>query len=361
MTRKINVAVLFGGKSAEHEVSLQSALTVINAIDTEKYKVIPIGITKSGNWVTGPWAEALLNEKDPENIALNPELVPAEYNQEKAEVNTKSEERLAVDVVFPLIHGTQGEDGSIQGMLNLGNVAYVGPSVLSSAICFDKDITKRLLREAGLLVAPGFSLKDLEEVDYETAKEQLGDVLFVKPANAGSSIGVSRVINKDQYRNALNLAFMFDRKVLVEGEVVGRELECAVIGNCRIETTGIGEVINSEGEFYSYENKYLDESGTEIVIPAESIDEEEEEALRSTAMMAYEVLECEGMARVDMFLTPEGQIYVNEVNTIPGFTKISMYPKLWSKTGTTYAQLIDKLITLALERQSALAKLKTTL
>lgn len=350
--RKIRVGILFGGKSAEHEVSLQSAKNVVDAIDKEKYEVSLIGIDKSGKWLLPNKSEFLLNANDPKLIKLNKSneenvaLVP----QSGGELTNLSHQgpSSSVDVVFPILHGPFGEDGTVQGLLKLAGVPFVGAGVLGSAVGMDKDIMKRLLRDAGIPVAKFLVLTPENIVSFQEAKEQLGLPLFVKPANLGSSVGVSKVKNESDFQEALDKAFGYDNKVLVEEFIDARELECAVLGNQNPIASGIGEII-PQHEFYSYEAKYIDEKGALLEVPAQ-IDSEAVDRIQTLAIQTFKTLSCEGLARVDCFLTKDGKLLVNEINTIPGFTKISMYPRLWEASGISYQELISRLIELALER-----------
>lgn len=350
--RKIRVGILFGGKSAEHEVSLQSAKNVIDAIDKEKYEVSLIGIDKSGKWLLPNKSEFLLNANDPKLIKLNKSneenvaLVP----QSGGELTNLSHQgpSSSVDVVFPILHGPFGEDGTVQGLLKLAGVPFVGAGVLGSAVGMDKDIMKRLLRDAGVPTAKFLVFTPEKAISFEEVKGQLGLPLFVKPANLGSSVGVSKVKNESDFQEALDKAFEYDNKVLVEEFIDARELECAVLGNQNPIASGVGEII-PQHEFYSYEAKYIDEKGALLEVPAQ-IDSEVVKRIQALAIQTFKTLSCEGLARVDCFLTKDGKLLVNEINTIPGFTKISMYPRLWEASGISYQELISRLIELALER-----------
>lgn len=365
MSNKIKVGLFFGGKSSEHEVSLQSAKNIVDAMDKNKYEITLIGIDKEGKWHLNNESHFLLNEENPKLIALNKTnehvaIVPGENNNQM--VNAQSASSLgSLDVVFPILHGTLGEDGSIQGMLRLANIPFVGPSVLGSAICMDKDVAKRLLTGAGIDVAKGvtFRKKDKETIRFDEIVNEVGLPFFVKPANQGSSVGVSKVKNESDFAKAIEEAFQFDHKILIEENIEGREIEISVLGNDNPIASLPGEIL-PQGEFYSYESKYIDESGAILEIPAK-LDEKDVERIKETAIHAFQVLECEGMARVDFFLQENGRLVLNEVNTIPGFTKISMYPKLWEISGISYSELIDRLIQLALERAEADHALKNSI
>ncbi|WP_413723017.1 D-alanine--D-alanine ligase [Sodalis sp. RH23] len=362
--KKIRVGVIFGGKSAEHEVSLQSAKNIVDNIDREKFDVTLLGIDKQGIWHVNDASDYLLHQDNPARIALNPShtgvaLVPGQASHQLIESRNAS--ALAqMDVIFPIVHGTLGEDGSLQGLLRMANIPFVGSGVLGSALCMDKDIAKRLLRDAGLPVAPFVTLTRANSAshDFASVSARLGLPLFIKPANQGSSIGVSKVADEAGFNHAVQLAFRYDHKVVVEAAITGREIECAVLGNDQPQASGCGEIILSDA-FYSYETKYINEQGATVAIPAD-IPALVNERIRAMAVKAYQALECQGMARVDLFLTAAGDAIVNEVNTLPGFTNISMYPKLWQASGIGYAELITRLITLALERHQQDNQLKST-
>jgi D-alanine-D-alanine ligase len=351
---KLRVGVIFGGKSAEHEVSLQSAKNILDAIDKEKFDVTLLGIDKQGQWHINDASNFLLNAENPALIALNRSnknvaLIPGKEKQQLIEAEGAGALG-QLDVVFPIVHGTLGEDGSLQGLLRMANMPFVGAGVLGSAVSMDKDVTKRLLRDAGLAVAPFVTLTRTTRNKYRFAQlsESLGLPLFIKPANQGSSVGVSKVHDQAEFEQAIALAFSFDHKVLVESAIVGREIECAVLGNDNPQASVCGEIILSD-EFYSYDTKYINEQGAQVVVPA-ALDQDVSDKIRDVALKAFKALDCLGMARVDVFLTPDNNVIINEINTLPGFTNISMYPKLWGASGVSYTQLITTLIELALER-----------
>lgn len=320
--KKIKVAVIFGGRSAEHDVSVVSAKNVIAALDAQKYIAVPVKIDKAG--------------KDYRSL-------PHKLR--------------GIDVAFPVLHGPFGEDGTMQGLLKLIGIPFVGPSVLGSALGMDKDVMKRILRDAGLPVAKFLVVRGSESVRFEAVSRTLGLPFFVKPANLGSSVGIHKVKTKTEFLPALRDALRYDHKVVIEQFIEGRELECAVLGNDNPKASVPGEVIPHH-EFYSYEAKYLDPNGAALEIPAR-IPARITREIRRLSVRAFKALECEGMGRVDFFLTKKGKSYVNEINTIPGFTSISMYPKLWEASGISYSQLIDKLIQLALKRFKRERRLKT--
>lgn len=360
-SKRINVAILFGGRSAEHEVSLQSAKNVYNAIDKEKYNPILIGIDKTGRWLLQDSTHYLLNAEDPRLIKLNTSndtlaIVPQEKGTLIGISDTTA--KPSIDVVFPVLHGTYGEDGTMQGLLKLLNIPFVGAGVLGSAVGMDKDVMKRLLKEASIPIARYIKVRQGQKVSFEEISKALGVPFFVKPANAGSSIGINKVSSKRELDNAAAEAFLYDRKILIEEYIRGREIECSVLGNEKPVASLPGEVIVN-AEFYSYEAKYIDENGAILEIPAK-LDKPTILKIQQLAVKTFKTLECEGMARFDCFLKEGGEIIVNEINTIPGFTKISMYPKLWEASGVSYTELIDKLIQLALERHSQENLLKTS-
>ena len=361
---KINVGILFGGRSAEHEVSLQSAKNVIEAIDREKYDITLIAIDKAGKWYLQDSSRFLVNSHDPKRIALESTeygvvLVPGEESKQLTNIDCGEFSR-DIDVIFPILHGSYGEDGTVQGLLKLTDIPFVGPGVLGSAIGMDKDVAKRLLRDAGIPIAKFLVLYKWQQAGFgfQEVAEQLGVPFFVKPANAGSSVGVSKVRTQEEFKQALDEAFAFDSKILIEEFIEGREVECAILGNHEPVASRVGEII-AQQEFYSYEAKYIDENGALLNIPAH-LSSGIEKQIQELAVQVFRVLCCEGMGRVDFFLTPDNRVIVNEINTIPGFTKISMYPKLWEISGVPYRDLIDQLIELALARHAEEKQLRTS-
>ncbi len=334
------ILILCGGQSPEHPISIRSCKNVLKAIDRERYSVTVIGISREGKWL-------LQNEKELKE-EINIPGMDIEIRPGRRDCFWSHGQSLGnFDVVFPILHGPNGEDGTIQGLLKLLGIPFVGCDLLSSAASMDKDVTKRLLRDGGVKVANWITIMENDEIpSFEDLAKELSDVIFVKPANMGSSVGVHRVNNQIEWNEAIKDAFKYDHKILVEETIVGKELECAVLGNREPKASGVGEV--KSGDFYSYEEKYEDTSEAQLIIPAE-IDNSYLPNLKKTALEAYRILGCSGMARVDMFLTNSVAIYVNEVNTIPGFTNISMYPKLWEKEGIGYTELITRLIDLALK------------
>ena len=354
---RTRVGIIFGGRSSEHEVSLQSAKNILDALDRERFEPVLVGIDKQGQWHLSQPETFLVNADDPARIALhrsgNALVLRPGAEQAQLQPVDASTALGQIDVVLPIVHGPLGEDGALQGLLRMANLPFAGSPVLGSAAAMDKDVAKRLLRDAGLQVAPWACVRrhQAAEVDVQALIDQLGLPLFVKPANQGSSVGVSKVKDAAGFAAALELALRHDHKVLVESAVIGREIECAVLGNEHPQASVCGEVVVHD-EFYAYDTKYINADGAEVVVPA-AIDADTQARIQQIALKAYQALECAGMSRVDVFLTAEGQIVINEINTLPGFTRISMYPKLWGASGLGYTALITRLIELALERHEA--------
>lgn len=355
----LNLAVLFGGRSGEHEVSLTSAKSVLEVLDRNKYRLFEVGITHEGVWLTGENVREKLERGDLEGLLpctiLPDPARPGLYAIRQTPQGQALDLITPLDVVFPVLHGTFGEDGTLQGLLELADLAYVGAGVVGSAVGMDKGIFKDVMRAHGIPVVDYLVVLRREiETDLEGVLrriENLADYpLFVKPANLGSSVGISKCNNRDELIEGLKQAAIYDRRVLVERGVNAREIEVSVLGNDDPQASVPGEILPSR-EFYSYEAKYVD--GTSgLLIPA-PLSEEKAEEIRRLAVAAYKAIDCAGMARVDFFLERQsGQVWVNEVNTIPGFTSISMYPKLWEASGLPYPVLIDRLIELALERKA---------
>ncbi len=355
---KLRVAVIFGGRSGEHEVSLASATSIMQNLDPSRYEVIPIGITKEGRWLLdGEPMKALKAGyveagEEPALLSLAPNTgkpVPAEATEQGRDA------RLAVDVVFPVLHGPYGEDGTVQGLLEMAGVPYVGGGVLASAAGMDKAVMKSLFLQRGLPIVKHLVLLRKEwEADPEGVMNRIEESLdypcFVKPANLGSSVGISKATNRSRLAEALAIAARYDRKLIVEQGVDAREIECSVLGNDDPIASVPGEIVPCN-DFYDYRAKYVDE-GSELRIPA-PVPAETAEEIRRLAVEAFKAIDCAGMARVDLFLEKgSGKVYLNEINTIPGFTRISMYPKLWEASGLPYPRLLDRLIELALERHA---------
>ena len=334
------LVLLCGGVSPEHEISLRSVKNILGSVDRNKYHIHVIGISKTGHWY-------LLDETEiGETIADGGQKVALDPGSREC-FKVESGSIGSVDVVFPVLHGPNGEDGTVQGLLEVLNVPYVGPGVLGSSVSMDKDTTKRLLRQEGVNVANWRLVRSAEQIPaYEEIVDYLGPTVFVKPANMGSSVGVNRATNEKEYNEAVEEALRYDSKVLIEELLEGRELECAVLGNTDPKASGVGEV--KSGTIYSYDEKYSDTSSAQTIIPA-NVTENELILLKKTAIEAYKALNCKGLSRVDVFLSSTGEVFVNEVNTMPGFTNISMYPQLWEQEGVPYTELIDQLIDLAIE------------
>jgi D-alanine-D-alanine ligase len=384
--KKIRVGILFGGRSGEHEVSLLSAASVFNAIDKNKYEVVPIGITKEGRWLTAADAEGLLVGKPPgtpahlragdpeatpgaavlatgESVVVPPEphqktgtLMP--FQNHAAMTRRVSDRAINVDVIFPVLHGTFGEDGTIQGLLELADIPYVGAGVLGSAAGMDKDVMKSLFKAAGLPIVMHVTiLRSHWESEPKKVQKRVESKLkypvFVKPANLGSSVGISKVHDRKELGPAIEEAAKFDRKIVIEEGVGGkknkaREIEVSVLGNDKPEASVPGEIVPCK-EFYDYDAKYVDE-GSVPIIPAK-LSKAETKKVQQLAVSAFQAVDGSGLSRVDFLMDPKSRkIYLNEINTMPGFTSISMYPKLWAASGLTYGDLIERLILLGIER-----------
>ncbi len=355
MEKKIRIGVIFGGRSGEHEVSLVSASSIIHALDKDKYEVIPIGIAPDGRWLSSANTMSLLKTKS--QLADEPERIigPEPHRRELVSVehNAPPEE---IDVVFPIVHGTYGEDGTLQGLLELADIPYVGAGVLGSALGMDKVLQKKVFKQEGLPIVKYVWVLS-SEVGGQPKKiiglceKSLRYPMFVKPANTGSSVGITKAHNRKELLNGLTLAATFDRKVIVEEGVKGvREIECSVLGNDSPIASIPGEIIPGN-EFYDYDAKYVNGNSTSVIpadLPKKAVKE-----IQRLAVGAFRSLDCWGMARVDFFVTSRGKIYLNEINTIPGFTSISIYPKLWEASGLAYPDLLDKLITLAFEMHAS--------
>ena len=356
--KRLRIGILFGGRSGEHEVSLASAASVIRGLDPDKYEAVPIGITKEGHWLVGAGAQKMLPEvlKGGQRVMMTADPTDAALVRLDGSGGGQR-----IDIVFPVMHGTFGEDGTIQGLLDLAGLPFVGAGVLGSAIGMDKDVAKRLLQVAKIPVVPWITVHrhDWESKPHalQTAIEaQFEYPVFVKPATLGSSVGMTKVHSREELAPALNLACEFAMKILVEESVNAREIEVSVLGNHNPKASVAGEIVPHR-EFYDYAAKYLEE-GTQLLIPAD-LKPPQVKKFQNYAVDAFRALELSGMARVDFFLEKNGsKIYLNEVNTIPGFTSISMYPKLWEASGIPFRELIDKLIELALEQHAEKARTK---
>jgi len=384
--KKLRVGILFGGRSGEHEVSLLSAASVLNAIDKNRYEVVPIGITKEGRWLTAEHAENLLAgrvSEEPRNLrAGDPEATPAAavltrgesvvvppepvhresglvpFQSDAGRLRRSTDRAIDVDVIFPVLHGTFGEDGTIQGLLELADIPYVGAGVLGSAAGMDKDIMKSLFLATGIPIVKHVTVfrSAWEKEPKKVAKAVEGKLkypVFVKPANLGSSVGISKAHDRKELGPAIEEAARFDRKIVIEQGVGGkkskaREIECSVLGNDEPTASIPGEIVPIK-EFYDYDAKYLDE-GSQLIIPAK-LSKAQTKVVQELAVKAFKAVDCSGLARVDFLMDPKsGKIFLNEINTMPGFTSISMYPKLWAASGLEYSDLIDRLIRLGIER-----------
>lgn len=346
---KIKVAVVFGGRSTEHEISLISTEGILKHINRSLYEVIPLLIDINGHWFLQD------SENTHDKMGTSVTLIQGEKGAAVLE-NGSGKILKEIDLVFPVLHGVFGEDGTIQGLLKMLNVAFVGCGVLASATCMDKDVTKRLLRDANIPIAPYMCATWTHQPPFEKVEQTLGLPLFIKPANLGSSVGVHKVNSRETFETALKDALNYDNKVLIEQNINGREIEVAVMGNEEPQASLPGEIINTSG-FYDFESKYVSKDASSIHIPA-NLREEQIKEVQDIAKKAYTVLGCEGLARVDFFISDEGTIMINEINTLPGFTPISMYPKMWEATGVNYAELIEQLIQFGLERFEREQRLK---
>jgi D-alanine-D-alanine ligase len=369
--RKFKVGILYGGRSGEHNVSLCSAASVVGALNQNKYEVIAIGIDRDGYWYVQDKPEIVPDKDFGHILSLKKRgrWLVNHFEQENKlhiyNIENKNEE-VIVDIVFPVLHGTYGEDGTLQGLLELAMVPYIGADVAGSSVGMDKDIAKRLLSQAGIPVVPSLTISNHQwqqnpGIIIQDAIRNLGMPLFVKPLRTGSSVGVKKVKNKELLPEAIDFAFQFDTRILIEKAIDCREIECAVLGNENPTGSILGEILpdHDHHEFYSYDAKYIDPNGAKMKIPAD-IDENIAGRIREAAVNGYVALGCSSLARVDFFLDKKtNEFYLNEINTLPGFTSISMYPKLWEATGLKYSDLLDKLIALALERHRNKMNIKT--
>lgn len=353
--KKINVGVFFGGKSAEHEISLISAKNIINTIDKNKYNIIPVGINKNGefNFYTGK--DYILDDNDAKKVHLNSNGVPVTFsfgkNRKLIGISDKNL-KIKIDVAFPVLHGSFGEDGTIQGLFEMANIPYVGTGVLGSSIGMNKDVAKRLLENSGIKIAKFlvFNVSEKEKINFSYIVSKLKCPFFIKPTNLGSSVGVYRIENEKDFYEKLDEVFKLCDKIMCEEIIIGREIECSVLGVENPIASLSGEIILNRG-FYSYEAKYLDENNAQLKVPAD-LSKEMVQKIQETAIKIFKLLECKGMARVDGFVQKNGDYVFNEINTIPGFTKISMYPKLWEVSKISQTELVDKLIQMALVKKS---------
>jgi D-alanine-D-alanine ligase len=352
MTSKKKVAILYGGRSVEHGVSVNSAKNIFEFLDKDLFEPLAIGITKNGQWFLTKSVDKNIEQGEALGMTLNPE--------QPGFILLASSDRIKADIIFPVLHGTDGEDGSIQGLIKALNIPMVGTGVLGSSISMNKIVAKRLLQEAGIPVTKflSFHFSDQNKIKFESIEKALGLPFMVKSASLGSSVGVTKVSQKSDFKKAIDEAFRYDHEVIIEEFVVGREIECAILGNSPAQASNPGEiVISKEYEFYTFDAKYVDSKAVEIKVPAE-LSKTEIKKIREVSLQAFQALHCEDFSRVDLFLTKKGKVYVNEINTIPGFTNSSMYPMMWRERGITFSDLISKLINFAFERHIANKRLQ---
>lgn len=352
MVSKKKVAILYGGRSVEHGVSVNSAKNIFEFIDKEQFEPLAIGISKNGQWFLTKTVDKDIEQGQALGLILDPDKAGF--------ILLANSDRVKADIIFPVLHGTDGEDGSIQGMIKALNIPMVGTGVLGSSIAMNKIVAKRLLLDAGIPVTKfvAYHFSDKEKIKFDTVERQVGLPFIVKSASLGSSVGVTKVSKKADFKNALDEAFRYDHEVIIEEFVIGREIECAILGNKPGEASNPGEiVINKEYEFYTFDAKYVDSKAVEIKVPAE-LSKDVAKKIRDVSLQAYHALHCEDFSRVDLFLTKKGKVYVNEINTIPGFTNSSMFPMMWKERGITFTDLITRLINLAYERHSANKRLQ---
>lgn len=348
---KQNLAIIFGGKSTEHEISILSAKSILKHLDRSGFNLSVIKIDTSGHW----W---LMDENNlDDNSGVPVTLIPG---KPKTELISLKDGSLitTLDVAFPVLHGVFGEDGTIQGLFKMVDLAFVGCDVLAASSCMDKDVTKRLLRDSGINVAPYLIATNQHIPSFEEVENELSMPVFIKPANLGSSVGVYKVSDKAEYDEKIRQALGYDHKVLIERLIIGKEVECSVLGNEEPKASLPGEIITNT-DFYDFESKYVDSNASRTQIPA-SITEEQIDVVRETAVKAYQTMSCQGLARVDFFVTTDGEVMINEINTLPGFTNISMYPKMWEASGIGYSELLSLLIELAINKHEKDAVLNVT-
>ncbi len=348
--KKLNVCVLFGGVSSEHSVSEVSASAVLSSIDREKYEVHPVGITNEGKWYYYEGEIDEIRNHNWEGGKITPAIISPDRTQKSLLKLGDKVEAIKIDVVYPVLHGKNGEDGTIQGLCELADIPYVGSGVIGSAACMDKCIAKILFEKAGIPQANWAELKVGDNPDFVAMEEKLGYPMFIKPSSAGSSVGVTKANNRRELEEGIALALEHDYKVLIEEAINAREVECAVMGNLDPQTADVLGEIKPAKEFYDFEAKYEDEN-SQLMIPS-PVDKETEQKIKEYAKKAYKICECRGHSRVDFFVEKNtGEIFLNEINTIPGFTPISMYPKLWEVSGISMTEVIDRHIELALNRE----------
>lgn len=344
MSKKKKVAIFYGGRSVEHGVSVNSARNIFDHINKDRFEPLPVGITKSGQW--------FLTSGVTRDISQGKALALLLDAQSPGFILVSSGDRIKADVIFPVLHGTDGEDGSIQGLIKAMDIPMVGTSVLGSAIAMNKIVAKRLLKDAGLPVTNfvSFHHSERDKIDFQSVKARLGVPFMVKSASLGSSVGVSKVKNEPEFKKAVEDSFRYDDSILMEEFVKGREIECAILGNHPAEASYPGEiVIDSKYDFYTFDAKYVDPEAVKINVPAK-LEPKIAQKVRDICLKAYKTLYCDDFSRVDLFLTESGKIYINEINTIPGFTNSSMFPMMWNERGIGFTELISRLLDLALDR-----------
>ena len=353
MAKKLKIALLFGGRSVEHEISIRSARNVDKYIDRDNYEVFLIGIDKKGKW--------FLNDAIGDEINAGKEISLKLDTQNPGILITETQKSIDIDLAFPILHGTDGEDGSIQGLFKAVDIPVVGSGVLGSAVAMDKIISKKILKECDVPVAEylEFDKEQINEIQFDEIVQKLGLPFIVKSAGLGSSVGVNKVSAESDFANALNEGFKYDSKIIIEQFIQARELECAVIGNKTQKASNPGEIVLvKDYDFYTYTAKYLDEDAVKIELPAK-LDEKVKDKIQQVSIQAYNALRCDDFARVDLFLTEQGEVLVNEINTIPGFTSASMFPMMWQQLGMTYSELISELINMCLNRYNDLKNQET--
>jgi len=346
MASKKKVAILYGGRSVEHGVSVNSAKNIYEYIDREQFETLAIGISKSGQWFLTKTVTKDLEQGEAIGLILDAGT--------PGFIVLSSSDRFKVDIIFPVLHGTDGEDGSIQGLIKALDIPMVGTGVLGSAISMNKIVAKHLLKDAGLPVTKflAYHFNDKSKIKFETVSKTLGLPFMVKSASLGSSVGVNKVSKKSEFKKAIDEGFRYDQEIIIEEFITGREIECALLGNTPAQASNPGEiVISKEYEFYTFDAKYVDATAVDIKVPAE-LDKPTIKKIREASQLAYQALHCEDFARVDLFLTKKGKVYVNEINTIPGFTNSSMFPMMWKERGISFTGLITKLLNLAFDRYS---------
>jgi len=347
MVSKKKVAILYGGRSVEHGVSVNSAKNIFEFLDKEQFEPLAIGISKNGQWFHTKTVDKDIEQGQALGLILDPD--------KPGFILLASSDRIKVDITFPVLHGTDGEDGSIQGLIKALDIPMVGTGVLGSSISMNKIVAKRLLKDAGIPVTKflSFHFNDQKKIKFETAEKQLGLPFMVKAASLGSSVGVTKVSKKNDFKKAVEEAFRYDHEIIIEEFISGREIECAILGNAPAEASNPGEiVVSKEYEFYTFDAKYVDAQAVDIKVPAE-LSKDDIKKIRGISVQAYQALHCEDFSRVDLFLTKKGKVYVNEINTIPGFTNSSMFPMMWKERGISFTDLITRLINLAYERHNA--------